>query len=136
MQTGLLAANDPAFPQLENYAQKHFAVLGLNGKMVAKEMQFHGIESIYTVTADDRVPPGAGSSAARSKAHAPPFYSVLACGCGSGNAGHDRKIFAQDRRYTPFFMNGSASGRILMIRKTLLMERDGELQLMAGAPRR
>jgi len=136
VQTGLLAANDPAFPQLENYTQKHFAVLGLNGKMVAKEMQFHGIESIYTVTADDVFHQAWIERGEIEKALLT-FYSVLACGVDRETLGTIERFSPEDRRYTPFFMNGSASGRILMmIRKTLLMERDGELQLMAGAPRR
>jgi hypothetical protein len=136
VQTGLLDAHDPAFPQLEDYTQKHFAVLGLNGKMVAKEMQFHGIESIYTVTADDVFHQAWIERGEIEKALLT-FYSVLAYGVDRETLGTVERFSPEDRRYTPFFMNGSASGRILMmIRKTLLMEAGGTLRLLAGAPRR
>ncbi len=136
VQTGLLDARDPAFAQLEDYTQKHFAVLGLNGKMVAKEMQFHGIESIYTVTADDVFHQAWIERGEIEKALLT-FYSVLAYGVDRQTLGTIERFSPEDRRYTPFFMNGSASGRILMmIRKTLLMENDGTLSLLAGAPRR
>jgi hypothetical protein len=136
LHTGLLAAGDPAFPQLEDYTQKHFAVLGLTGKMVAKEMQFHGIESIYTVISDDAFHQAWIERGEIEKALLA-FYSVLACGVDRETMGTIERFSPEDRRYTPFFMNGSASGRILMmIRKTLLMERDGKLNLLAGAPRR
>ncbi len=136
VHTGFLKSGDPAFEQLENYTQKHFAVVGLNGKMVAKEMQFHGIESIYTVIADDAFHQAWIERGEIEKALLA-FYSVLAYGVDRETLGTVERFSPEDRRYTPFFMNGSASGRILMmIRKTLLMENEGTLRLMAAAPRR
>ena len=136
VQTGLVSPQDPAFEQLERYSRRHFTWLGLNGLITAPEAQMHGIRTIYTVTADD-VYHQAWMLRGEVEKALLTFYSVLAYGVDRETLGSVERFSPDDRRFSPFFMNGSASSRILlMIRKTLALEDGGTLRLLAGAPRR
>jgi hypothetical protein len=65
------------------------------------------------------------------------FYSDLAFGVDKETLGAIERFMLYDRRYAPFFMDSSGGMRICkMIRRTLLLERESDLQLLPVAPRR
>jgi hypothetical protein len=136
LQTGLLSPRDPAFEQIESYSKQHYGWLGLHGFIKAKEAQMHDIRQVYTVTSDD-IFHAAWLARGEVEKALLTFYSVLAYGVDRETLGSVERFSPDDRRFTPFFMNGSASSRICaMIRKTVLLEEGGTMRLLAGAPRR
>lgn len=132
----LINPGDPAFLQLEAYMKSHFnyGVLGLSGRCHADDERVEG--SYYMVTTEDIyhyswVVRGEIEKALLS------FYSALAFGVDKETLGAIERFSIRDRRYAPFFIDSSGGMRInAMIRRTLLLERDGELRLLAAAPRR
>ena len=65
------------------------------------------------------------------------FYSTLGYGVDKDTLGAVERFSLDDQRYTPYYMDASGGSRIVgMIRQTLLLEADGVLHVLAGAPRR
>jgi hypothetical protein len=136
VDTGLVDPEDPVFAQIENYMKSHFNynVLGLCGRCHADDPQLQG--SYYMVTSEDIYHYGWAVRGEIEKALLS-FYSALAFGVDKDTLGAIERLSLYDRRYSPFFIDSSGGMRIAgMIRRTLLLERNGELRLLAAVPRR
>jgi hypothetical protein len=136
VDAGLVSPQDPAFTQLEDYMKRHFnyGVLGLSDRLKSDDGLVGG--SYYVVTSEDIyhyawVVRGEVEKALLS------FYSTLAFGVDKDTLGAVERFALYDRRYAPFFIDSSGGMRICdMIRRTLFLETDSELRLLAAAPRR
>jgi len=136
VDTGLLDPRDPAFTQLEDYMKRHFnyGVLGLSERMKIDDSVVAG--SYYMVTSEDIYHYGWVVRGEVEKALLT-FYSTLAFGVDKDTLGAVERFSLYDRRYAPFFIDSSGGMRICdMIRRTLFLERDSELRLLAAVPRR
>jgi len=135
IDAGLVAPEDPVFEQIENFMKSHFNynVLGLSGRCHADDPHVRG--SYYMVSTEDVyhyawVTRGEVEKALLS------FYSALAFGVDKDTLGAIERFSLYDRRYAPFFIDSSGGMRIcLMIRRTLLLEKETELRLLPTAPR-
>ena len=136
VDAGLLNPEDPAFVQMENYMKAHFncGVLGLSGRCHQDDKQNLGS---YYVTITEDVYHHAWVVRGEVEKALLSFYSNLAFGVDKDTLGAIERFMLYDRRYSPFYMDSSGGMRICkMIRRTLLLERESELQLLPAAPRR
>jgi hypothetical protein len=135
IDAGLVAPEDPVFEQIESFMKSHFNynVLGLSGRCHADDPHVPG--SYYMVSSEDVyhyafVTRGDVEKALLS------LYSALAFGVDKDTLGAIERFSLYDRRYAPFFIDSSGGMRIcLMIRRTLLLEKETELRLLPAAPR-
>ncbi|MCX6620328.1 MAG: hypothetical protein NTY38_04495, partial [Acidobacteria bacterium] len=95
-----------------------------------------GVTPFYVVISEDLYQRAWLLRGEREKALLTP-YSTLALAVDREALGTVERIAIDDRRYATFYMNSSASSRVVaMIRRTLALEEQGTLHLLAGAPRR
>lgn len=133
VDTGLLDPRDAAFEQLENYTKKNFSLLGLTGRVYVDPI----IQPSYYVVISEDVYHRAWLLRGEVSKALLSFYSILGFAVDKETLGSVERFCPLDRRYAPYYMDGSASSRICaMIRRTLLLEHDAVLHLLAGAPRR
>jgi hypothetical protein len=136
IDAGLIDPRDPAFQAIEGYTKKNFNlnVLGLWGRCHSDDRRLKG--SYYMVAPEDIYHYGFVVRGEREKALLT-FYSALAFGVDKETLGAIERFSLYDRRYTPFFIDSSGAMRICgMIRRSLLLEKESELWLLAAAPRR
>jgi hypothetical protein len=127
VEAGLLDPHDPAFVQLEDYMKKNFNLnaLGLTGRCSSGDPDAKG--SCYVVQSD-YIYHYAWTVRGEVEKALLTFYSALGFGVDKETLGAVERFMLYDQRYAPFFVDtpGGADLR-LMIRRTLLLERDSEL---------
>jgi hypothetical protein len=136
VDAGLIDPRNPAFESIESYTKKNFNlnVLGLWGRCHADDKRLMG--SYYMIAPEDIYHYAFVVRGEREKALLT-FYSTLAFGVDKETLGAIERFSLYDRRYAPFFIDSSGAMRICgMIRRTLLLEKESELWLLAAAPRR
>jgi hypothetical protein len=136
VDTGLVDPQDPVFEAIETYMKGHFnlGVLGLTGRCHQDDK---GNRGSYYVTITEDVWHNAWVQRGEVEKALLTFYSNLAFGVDKETLGAIERFMLHDRRYAPFFMDSSGGMRICnMIRRTLVLERGGELRLLPATPRR
>jgi len=137
LDSGLIDPQDNlSFTRLEDYMKRHYNydVLGLSGRIKADDGNVGG--SYYAIATED---PYHNAWVVRGEVEKAllSFYSTLAFGVDKDTLGAVERFSLYDRRYAPFFIDSSGGMRICdMIRRTVFLERNSELRLLATAPRR
>ena len=137
IDAGLLDPDDPAFVAIESYMKKHFNqnVLGLTGRCPSEDPARKG--SSYYVIESDNIYHYAWVLRGEVEKSLLILYSALGLGVDKQTLCAVERILLYDRRYAPFSVNTSNGADLCsMIRRTLLIEKDSELSLLAAAPRR
>jgi hypothetical protein len=137
VDVGLINFRDEAFAELEHYMKKHYNrnVLGLTGGLRGDGDR--NAPNAYYVDFSEDIWQRGWILRGEVEKSLLAFYSMLAYGVDKETLGSVERFDLLDRRYAPFFMDGSGGSRVLgLIRQTLMMEESGGLYLLGGVPRR
>lgn len=137
VEAGLLDPEDPIFAHLEDYMKKHFNadVLGLTGRCRSENEKIHG-QSYYVIQSDNLYH---WAYAVRGDVEKSllVFYSALGIGLDKQSLCAVERILLYERRYAPFSVNTPHGAEVCtMVRRTLILQRDGVLMLLPVTPRR
>jgi hypothetical protein len=137
IDAGLMDPHDPDFLRIEDYMKKHYnqGMLGLTGRCRSENPGIHG--NSYYVVQSDYIYHYAWVLRGDVEKSLLTLYSALGLGVDKQTRCAVERILAYDRRYAPFSVNTPHGAELCtMVRRTLVVEHDGTLSLLPGAPRR